>query len=98
MEINLFPSKIALNNNIAILESKIIYFCLRSNFCGSTTLSESCNYPNCVPRHIIYYHVMFLFSKIMCKLIIIINFGYHDVYFISHTLNFIFMSGIARHG
>ena len=26
------------NNNIAILESKIIYFCLRSNFRGSTTL------------------------------------------------------------
>ena len=27
------------NNNIAILESKIIYFCLRPNFCGRTTLS-----------------------------------------------------------
>ena len=26
------------NNNIAILESKIIYFCLRPNFCGRTTL------------------------------------------------------------
>ena len=26
------------NNNIAILESKIIYFCLRSNFCDRTTL------------------------------------------------------------
>ena len=25
-------------NNIAILESKIIYFCLRSNFCDQTTL------------------------------------------------------------
>ena len=32
MEINLFSSK------IAILESKIIYFYLRSNFRGSTTL------------------------------------------------------------
>ena len=28
------------NNNIAILESKIIYFCLRSNFRESTTLNE----------------------------------------------------------
>ena len=32
MEINLFSSKLALQNNIAILESKIIYFYLRSNF------------------------------------------------------------------
>ena len=39
MEINLFSSKIPFNNNIAILESKIIYFCLRSNFRGSTTLN-----------------------------------------------------------
>ena len=30
--------KYPFNNNIAILESKIIYFCLRSNFRGSTTL------------------------------------------------------------
>ena len=38
MEIILFSSKMPFNNNIAILESKIIYFCLRSNFRGSTTL------------------------------------------------------------
>ena len=30
-------SKYPFNNNIAILESKVIYFCLRSNFRGSTT-------------------------------------------------------------
>ena len=30
--------KLEQNNNIAILESKIIYFCLRSNFREQTTL------------------------------------------------------------
>ena len=28
------------NNNVAILESKIIYFCLRPNLCRRTTLNE----------------------------------------------------------
>ena len=28
------------NNNIAIFEKKIIYFCLKSNFCGWTTLNQ----------------------------------------------------------
>ena len=33
-------SKSPFSNNIAILEIKIIYFCLRSNFCGWNTLIE----------------------------------------------------------
>ena len=38
LELALIYSNQPFNNNVAILESKIIYFCLRSNFRGSTTL------------------------------------------------------------
>ena len=38
LEINSLVTETIKNNNIAIVESKIIYFCLRSNFRESTTL------------------------------------------------------------
>ena len=38
MKNNHFSFKLPFSNNIAILESKIIYFCLRSNFRERTTL------------------------------------------------------------
>ena len=39
MKHNLFSFESAFNNNIAILESKIIYFCSGSNFREWTTLN-----------------------------------------------------------
>ena len=39
MKNNIYSFKLQINNNIAIFESNIIYFCLRSNFRKRTTLT-----------------------------------------------------------
>ena len=78
--------KLPFNNNIAILESKIIYFCLKSNFPGSTTLNKIMWQwqKRLLEKWILHLYVLvvlvdFLFEKCSPNICILIRHALNDV-------------------
>ena len=62
-------SKQPFNNNIAILGNKIIFFCLRSNFCGSTTLKNTNKYIHTYKYTNLLILIYHMYIKVYEKLI-----------------------------